>query len=229
MTTMSLADLRAHALERADMVNTSFVSTSELDAIINGEGAELHDLVVTLFEDQFTTEFSFTLGAGVSTLALSSLPAGAPFYKLRGVDRSDGSDWFTLRRFEWASRNDGRTQTSVRPRDVRYRLVGASLRLSPDASAQGDYRLQYIPGYVNLVAPSDVLDYPEQWVEYVLAGTAAKLLAKEESDPGVQLSLKSAMRARIEKMGVNRDAAGPERVERIRDRDRYGDGDDWDD
>jgi hypothetical protein len=211
------------------MEYSDFVGTAECNALINGEGAELHSLVVDAHEDQFTTTQSFTISSG-STYALSGLPGTAPFYKLRGLDRDEGGgDWREVQRFGFDDRNR-RASTGWGPygRTVRYRLVGASLRITPDDAATGTYRLWYVPGWVDLASDSDTIDYPENWYEYVVAGVAAKLVAKEEGDVRTHLELKDRIRARIQSAVLHRDAAGPERMTRVRNR-RGWDSPDYED
>lgn len=219
MASITLANLRTRVLERANMVGSSFVSTAELNAIINGEGAELHDIVVGAYEDQFTTSLQFTISSG-NTYSLTS-----SFYKLRGLDIQEGGDWFPLQRYEWHNRNRRTANSYHHAKEIRYRLVGSTLTLTPEDSALGTYRLWYIPGYTDLSADSDELAYPQNWHEFVIAGAAAKCLAKEESDPSVQLGLKEAAKQRIISMAANRDAGGPERIERVRN--RYADEEEW--
>jgi hypothetical protein len=221
---MILSELKDRVLERADMLGTQFIGQIELTAIINGEAAELHDLIVGRFEDQYTTSFDFVL-AGTGGIALNSLPLQAPFYKLRGVDYDVGSgEYLPLSKYEWADRgrkNNGRDPRFAR--HLQYRLVGGQLNITPLEQSDGNYRMWYIPGYVDLVGPNDDANFPQNWVEYVIAGSAAKCLAKEESDVSVQLAIKASLRARIEAMAGNRDAGAPEVIERTRDRREWDD------
>lgn len=231
MGAVTLTSLRAQALERADMVNSDFIDISELDAILNAQGAELHDLVVSALEDQFTVQALFTIVSPAFTYALATLPSTAPFYRLRGLDRDEGGGrWGEVRRFDFNDRNRaGVGGNASYARTVRYRLIGGLLYLNPETSAAGDYRLWYVPGYANLVSSGDTLDYPQNWTEYVVAGAAAWLLAKEESDASMQLRAQKALRERILTMAPARDAAGPERMVRVRNRPTDGYGYDSDD
>lgn len=223
---ITLTNLLAAVRSRADMVGSTFVDdTTELTRWINEEAAELHDLVVSRFEDQFTILSSNLAVSSGNTISLSSLAAGAPFYKMRGLDVLDGK-WCEVAPFAFNERN--RTGSGLR--GIRYRLIGASIYLTPTDAATGTYRLWYIPGFVDLVNPGDTLDYPENWHEFVISGAAAKALAKEESDPRVQQGLKEASRQRILASASNRDAGRRMRIEDVRS-GPYGDDDDdstWD-
>ncbi len=220
MAAITLANLRTAALLRADMASSDFVSAAEVTALVNVEAAELHAELVTVYEDQFTTSATFTISSG-NVYALASVTASAPFFKLRGLDRDEGGgDWRELERFDFLDRNRRRSGGG-NGRDVRYRLVGANIVLTPDDAATGTYRLWYVPGWVDLSADGDTLDVPENWHEFVVSGVAAKLLQKEESDSRSQLAAKENVRARIRAAAQNRDASGPERMARIRTRYTY--------
>ncbi len=206
MATITLAELKARVLERANMVGSDFIATAELVSIINGEGAELHDTVVAAYADQLTTELEFSIANGSSTYDVAP-----EMYELRGVDFSVGDgDWLPLGHFQWNERGVYWGGT--------FRLVGSKIYVTPASMAPGNYRLWYVPEYVNLAADGDALTYPQGWCEAIMAGSAAKCLVKEESDASVQLGLKQQAIKRIEGMAPNRDVSGPETIEFSRNR-----------
>lgn len=224
MSIITLENLRTAVRSRADMLNSSFVDDStEVDRWINECAAELHDEVVSRFEDQFTLISDPIVVSSGSTIALSTLPASAPFYKLRGIDVQEGTDWWPLKMFDFTDR--GR-RAAYGARGNRYRLVGANVMLTPEDDATGTYRLWYIPGYVDLVAGTDTLTYDQNWFEFVIAGAAVKALAKEESDASSQIASKESVRARVRTMASNRDAGGRMRIEDVRRGRRYDSDDD---
>jgi hypothetical protein len=204
MAIVSLGELRSRVLERANMVGSSFVSSDEVRAIILGELGALNDLVVGAYDDQRTTSLEFTIPAGTTSWTLN-----AAIYKVRRLDKVDGSETSELPRFDWNS-----------PQDIgstRYRLVGSTIQFSGEAG--GTYRVWYVPDSWSLVSDGDTLDLPYSWLEYVIAGSAARLLAKEESDPSIQLGLQQQAKQRIESAAPSRDASGPERISRTRKTD----------
>lgn len=223
MTTIALVDLVADVRSRADMVDSEFVDdATEVIRWINEEAAKLHDLVVSRFEDQFTTtSVPIIVAPGTSSIPLTTL-ALTGFYKLRGVDRLENgaSDWQEIRPFDFNNRNR-RTSGGAwyRSRVVQYRLVGASILLSPDDACDGTYRVWYIPSFTPLAADGDTIDFPENWHEFVIAGAAAKCLAKEESSTSIQMALQTDVRATILAMAANRDAGSRMRIENVRRRD----------
>lgn len=224
MTTISLAALKLAILRRVDMVGSGFIDDDELVALINTQGAELHDLVVSSHVDRIATKATFTITT-TPTFDLTTISA-PPFYEFRGLDRAEGTDWHEVTRFDFIDRN--RTTHGTRGpycRRVRYRLIGDLLYLTPTTDAAGDYRLWYVPEYVDLAADGDTMTFPMHWHEYVINGVAEILLRKEESDASGPRNAKAEMKGRILAMAPQRDAAGPETMIRSRNRRRGYDDD----
>lgn len=217
---IQLSDLRTRVLERANMltsagVSSGFVSTAELNAVINSEGAELWELIASAFADQLTTSLSFTVAPGANTYVVD-----AAVYELQGVDRLEGTDYYpldpcSLREARYASSRGSYVLGSR----LRYHWAGTTLYYDR-AVADGTYRLWYTPAYVDLVADADTVTWPNNWaLACIVAGSAAILLAKEESDPSIQLGLKQQAMARIVTNAANRDVSGPQTIARIRNRE----------
>jgi hypothetical protein len=211
----SLSQLRTEARQRADMEDSEFVSDSELTIYINDSYSELYDLLVSKFADYYVktpaSPPTFTVARGDSTYALPS-----DFYKLIGVDRqSNGSDYYTIRPYmfeERNSRNNTELYRGAHPK-VRYRIIGAYLKFTPESEAAGNYRIWYVPNYTALSATSDTIDvHTDKWKQFIVVSTAIKMLQKEESDVTVLLNEKAELKRRIEEMAANRDVGEPERV-----------------
>ena len=223
MSSITLTNAIVAVRSRADMVGSSFVTDDEITRWINEEAAELHDLLVSSFEDEYTIVSGNAVVASGNTISLASstswCPASAPFYKLRGIDRleSGSSDWRKLSMFNFNMRNVRSAGSHwFRSREIRYRLVGAAIYLTPDDAATGTYRLWYVPGYVDLSAGGDALTFPENWHQYVLEGAAAKCRLKQEDDASAHLGAKAGLRARIASMAANRDIGSRMRIEDVR-------------
>lgn len=125
------------------MQNSNFVTDSELDIYINNSYLELYDIVVSRFEDYYTTSTTFNIASGNT----EALPAD--FYKLRGVDYNVGGTFYEMRKWNFNDRN-----ILDRPYNIlytryldyrRYRIVGSNLQIIPEDKATGDYRLWYVP------------------------------------------------------------------------------------
>jgi len=209
--TITLAEIKTQARERADMENSSFISDTELLSYVNLSYAELYDLLVSRFEDYYTMDTTLVVASGASSV---SLPAD--FYKLRGVDRSISSnDWVAIPKFNFNNRNNRNTNVSRLMSgqfNVAYRIVGNSLHLTPTDTAAGSYRLWYVPTYTKLVDSTDTVDGVNGWEEYIIVDVAIKMLAKEDSSVSHLMQQKQALIDRIESMAQNRDIDQPETI-----------------
>jgi len=213
---MTLAEIRTQVRQRADMTASQFVTDSELNGWINSSYAELYDLLVTKFgNDYFVELYSFTTTNGTERYDLPS-----NFYKLLGVDlqltpgaADDG--YITLRPFTFSERNRYATanaQTWIGVTNLRYRLNGSKLWLTPTPQQSQQLRLWYVPRVSPLANDADVADGVSGWLEYVIVDVAIKALQKEESDVSVFLAQKGALIQRIEAAAENRDAGNPATV-----------------
>lgn len=207
--TITLADLRTRCRERADMENSNFISPTELLSYINMSYAELYDLLVSRFEDYYLLDTELTIASGASTVSLPT-----DFYKLRGVDyQINSNEWIAVPKFNFNNRNI-RTSNVSRLTSGQftyaYRITGDDLRITPSDSANGTYRLWYIPIFTPLASESDTVNGVNGWEEYIIIDTAIKMLAKEESSTTHLEREKVAMLERIENMAQNRDVDQPE-------------------
>jgi hypothetical protein len=221
----ALSALRTRCRQRADMVNSQFVSDSELNSFINASYAELYDLLVQTYEDYFVTSESFTLttsDSGVRALA-------ADFYKLKGVDYQLNGEFITLYPYNWNTRNLRQRAVNrlyMGDYDLSYKVLGSNIRFEPSDNATGTFRLWYIPSYTALSADGDNVDSVisrNNWEEYIVIDAAIKMLEKEESNTQHLEREKRAMIMRINSAAGDRDADQPERVSDVSRQD-YLDG-----
>lgn len=207
---VSLSDLRLMTRERADMVSSSFVTTSELDRMINGSAGELHELLVVRYEDYFTSPSptTFSLSGSTNTYALP-----ADFFKLRGIDRSDGGEWISLRRYKHEERDRffGPAAYTRSGEERRFTIMASQIVVAPESRASGDYRFWYVPKWTDLSSSAQTIPSPmEQWAEYIAVDAAIKCLLKEESDVSALVMRKGELFRRIENGATNRDASEQE-------------------
>lgn len=207
----TLLQLRTLARQRADMENSQLVLDPELTNYVNDSYAELYDLLVTQFEDYYlAAPQTFTIASGSNTQALP-----ATFYKLRAIDLQNGSDWLTVRQFNFAERNHRATSISrigYAAKNVSYRVMGQNIYFEPELDAAGTYRLWFIPRYTPLVADGDTMGDVLDFGEYVIIDAAIKMLIKEESDIGALMAQKQAMTERVMTMAKDRTVDQPERI-----------------
>ena len=167
---MTLAQLRTASRQRADMVNSTFVSDPELNSYINASYYELYDLLVQKYgNDYFMKEYSFQLQGNIS-----QYPLPADFFKLLGVDLqiSDGPDGYvSLRPFTLVERNRYSTanvQTWIGVTNLRYRISAGNLWFTPSPQTGQTIRIWYVPRLSELVdpvtpAPIPNPNLPNEW------------------------------------------------------------------
>lgn len=209
--TTTLAQLRTRARERSDQENSTFVSSSELLSYINASYQELYDILVGKFEDYYTIKTTVVIASGSSTIPLPS-----DFYKLRGIDfKLDTNTFVSVGKFNFIERNVLNRSIIRRGagfRETQYRVIGNSIQIEPEDSADGVYRLWYTPLPTLLSAETDTIDGIQGWEEYVIIDVAIKMMAKEESSTTHLEREKAAMLKRIESMAANRDSGQPESI-----------------
>jgi hypothetical protein len=203
---MQLQDLRLAVRRRADMENSTFISDTEFNDMINSSAQELYDILVSQYgEDYNLKKWSLTTVSGQEDYALPS-----DFYKLRGVDWKYGlQEFVTLRPFQFAERNRYRTTAgwnSATRANARYRVQGNNLALLPVPNTAHELEVWYLPKFEKLVNNNDVIDGVNGFEEYVIVDAAIKALQKEESDVQVLLLQKQQLEQRITRMAGARDA-----------------------
>lgn len=223
---MSLGQVRLLSQQRADRVNSQFVTMPEWNSYINQSYFELYDLLVTLYEDYYlAAPVNFTTdGSNTYTLPNGTNFSGAkPFYKLMGVDcgqDANNNARFTLKKFDFIQRNRyvypniGGSLLGVF--NMQYRVLGDSLHFIPTPSANQIITVWYIPRVTQLLQDTDIMDGVSGWTEYVITDAAIKALQKEESDVSVLMAQKQMLKQRIEESAMNRDAGQPDTISETR-------------
>lgn len=226
MRTKTLLSLRTQARQRADKVNSGYILDSELNQYINNSIAELYDLLVSAYgEDYYSKTYNFTVN-GVDTVY--DLPTD--FYKVLGIDLYiNPSRFISLRPYMFNERGryqDGSNWAAIIAiQGPRYYIKANSVEFNP--SPPGAYQLSmfYVPACPELVSDSDTFDGINGWEEYVIVDAAIKMLQKEESDVSVFLAQKQALLQRINTMAENRDAGHSFRVNDVQQDWNYYTGD----
>jgi hypothetical protein len=208
---VTLLQLKDRSRQRADMENSEFVTDAELTIYINGSIAELHDLLVASYgSDYFLSSTTFSTVAGTESY---SLPAD--FYKLMGVDvQVSGSEWASIRPFNFNERNRNQELTwgVAGGPNLRYRVMGSNIRLSPAPNSAVSVKVWYTPKATALSADADTLDDLNGFADYVIIDAAIKMLQKQDDDVTVLMAQKADLKRRIEIMAQNRDAGTSDSV-----------------
>lgn len=175
---VALSELRTRTLLRADMVNSSFRSTSpagtsEVDRVINANWRKAYRLVVLADDDYSISSQDYTM----STSDTYSLPAD--FYKERKLESfvsgvSTGT--FKLRKFRLDELSSYQWSVSG---FVGFRLRGDNFVLTPAPNSGDTLRLWYIPAPTALAADGNTIDAVHGIDELIVIGSARDLLVEE--------------------------------------------------
>ena len=232
---LSLGQIRLQAQQRADRVNSNFVTLPEWNTYINQAMFELYDLLVTVYEDYFIatpiqfvsdgTTFIYTLPTGsnqfINGLDNTTVFTPQPFYKLRGVDlalNTAANGYVTVNKFNFSDRNrfvyPNTASTIYGVFNLQYRVLGTNqIEFIPTPSSGQKIRVWYIPRLTQLLQDTDTTTMGiSGWIEYVIVKAAFYALTKEESDTTSLVLQLAALQKRIEETAANRDAGMPDTI-----------------
>ena len=217
--TVTLAQIKQRAREKADMVNSNFIEDPELLNYINEAYFTWYDLVVAAFEDYYLSAdpFEISLSSGTSTIDLPT-----DFYKLAGIDRATSptaneDGFYPLKKTLWRGRNQTHNRWSywgLQP-SVTYRLFKDKIQLTPKDAAGGTYKVWYIPVATPLALDQDSIDTYNGFEDLLIIDVAIRMLNKEESDPSMLLLERQRLEAKMQEMLIDRDINNGEVVEDV--------------
>jgi hypothetical protein len=229
---MTLSQIRLSAQQRADRVNSNFVTQADWRTYINQAMFELYDLLITVYEDYYVAQpISFV--ANGSTF-LYPLPNGSntftntltgtsftppPYYKLLGVDlalQTANNAFVTINKFNFIDRNrfvyPNTASTIYGVFNLQYRVMGNNIEFIPTPSGN-----QIIPRLIELLQETDTTTSGiSGWIEYVIVRAAKYALDKEESDTSKLDAQILFLKQRIEESAANRDAGQPDTISNTR-------------
>jgi hypothetical protein len=243
---MSLGELRLHAQQTADRVNSQFVTVSEWNAMIRLAMYELYDLLIDSYEDYNIaspvyintngTTNQYDLPSGTNYLGgVYGGSSGSPsprLYKLSGLDlgvNTSNNAWVTLHRFDWIDRNayvyPNSTSTIYGVYNMRYRIMGNTLYIIPRPAGNQQIRMWYAPVLPALLADSDLTTIGYSgWLRYAIVRAAKYALDKEESDTSKLDAELLYLKQRIEQSASNRDQGQAETISNTRRDPVFGGG-----
>lgn len=242
---MTLGQIRLQAQQRADRVNSQFVTKPEWNTYINLAMYELYDLLTAVYEDYFIatpvqfnsdgSTYMYDLPDGntdfINGLNPNATITDAPaFYKLKGVDLSlqnATNAYVTVNKFNFIDRNNfvypNTASTQYGVFNMRYRLMGNKIEFIPTPSAGQSIRLWYIPRLTELLKDTDSSSMSiSGWIEYVIVRAAKYALDKEESDTTKLDQQIIFLKQRIEESAANRDAGQPDTISNTRSNGGWG-------
>jgi hypothetical protein len=235
---MTLSQLRLQAKQRADRVNSNFVTMPEWNLYINQAMYELYDLLITVYEDYYIappvqfvangSQYLFPLPNGVLTFEDGVNPlntvVAAPFYKLSGVDmalNNATNGYVTVNKFNFIDRNNfvypNTSSTIYGVFNLQYRVMGNNLMFIPTPSGGQALRIWYIPRLPALLQETDTTTTGiSGWNEYIIVRAAKYALDKEESDTTKLDQELIFLKGRIEETAANRDDGQPDTISNTR-------------
>jgi len=206
--TVTLAQLVTRARERADLVNSGFITTgagAEDDTYVQESAAALHAILVDADPDRYTTSVALT---STDTAFIAwDLPAN--FYKARGVTYRVGGWTYTLHKATFDQFVADSNITVTRTWPPRYIMLGNQVRFAPALTATPAPTLWYITAQQPLAAGGLTFDGADGWDEWIVLDVAIKMLLKEESDTRPLEAAKAQVEARIIGQSADRDAGEP--------------------
>lgn len=231
---MNLGAIRLQAMQRADRVNSNFLTMTEWNSNINKAMFELYDLLITVYEDyylappiQFVSDgvtYMYQLPNGSNTFLDANNPANTikppPFYKLLGADlalNNAVNAYVTINKYNFIDRNrfvyPNTASTIYGVFNLQYRVMGSNITFIPTPSAGQAIRLWYVPRLTELLQDTDTTNTGiSGWIEYVIVRAAKYALDKEESDTTKLDQEILFLKGRIEESAANRDAGIPDKV-----------------
>lgn len=242
---MTLFQLRLAAQQRADRVNSQFVSNTEWNEYINQSMFELYDILVDSYEDYFLAppvQFPIIGNTPTYPLPNGQLPfingttltsfIAPPFYKLSGVDLSLNTSqnaFVTVNKFNFIDRNNyiypNSNSTIYGVFNLQYRMMGNNIQFIPTPTAGQTIQLWYIPRLKQLLAENDITTIGYSgWLEYVIIRSAMLALVKEESDVSALTMALADLRRRIESASQNRDNGLPDTISNVGTFGNWGGG-----
>jgi hypothetical protein len=166
---VTLGSLRVQSKERADQLNSNFLSVSEWNRNIMGSYKELYDLLIAAYGNDYYATVPLTFQTDGASM-MYALPDGVTsftngltgasitppaFYKLLGVDlilspgtSNQAGSAVTIKRFNFSDRNRYAVpnfQSFYGVTNLRYRIEGNYLWLTPIPAAGQTIQLWQVP------------------------------------------------------------------------------------
>lgn len=213
MNTTTLSDLRLRCRERADKVNSGFISDAELTRLINTKLSKLWSFLTTQYTDMFVLPpVTIAVTSGTEYVQLPT-----DFLMAVGVFGLDGDERIKLSQFNIDELSSVRTVWGAEAEFLevpRYRIIGRRIYLSPRTFELTEIELWYVPTCTKLESDADLVpfDLPEGWEECIVNGVAALIKLKEEADASPYLQLESQYYQECATYAADRDASRPSKI-----------------
>lgn len=206
---ITLADLRLQARYKADMVNSNFITDTELNVYANASAYDLYDLLVTAYGEDYynASSYSFTTDGNTQSWSLPN-----DFFKLAGVDcnlsgQTNLQTPISLKPFKFNERNKFSFQNlqTYRGSNLRYRLKNNQIYFNLIPQGGQLIKLWYVPQMTQMVLDTDTIDGVDGWQEYVVLDMAIKMKQKQDDPVDVLAAQRAEIKQRIIDTATNRD------------------------
>ena len=188
---LNLGDMKALALDYADVTDDPFIDSVLFAKQANIELGKLFDVIIASDECWRVESHSFAI-----TPQLLSYKLPSDYYKALKVYYID---------------NIGaqRPMRRVPLDEVRFSAAGGIL-----ASYYGTVVMPYVPKFLPLTDDADAVfpEVPDSWVDHAILGLAIRIRVKEESDIAALQMLQKDVRDQIVTMAQARDLGEPSAI-----------------
>ena len=187
-------ELKARALDYADMTDSPFPVADRVVDYINSAASDLYDILVNAYEDYFVTKATINISSASSEYDLPE-----DFYKALRVFHVNSDRRFPVPKFDLESISGSRT-TPITAGTVELWYIPQMPLFTGDADEPEVLGVN-IPPIVN------------GWEDYIALSAAIKLLIREESDTSALERQRGEVKGKIIGLAEPRDAGSPDRVQ----------------
>lgn len=196
----TLAEIRSIVRFRGDFRNAIRFPDANVDTEIQAAFGEFYEIVVDANEGYYDTTGNVATTNGVGFVAL---PTTA--WRVRGIDRLDGTDLIPLVRI---GVNDRYRWTTGPGEPDAFRLTARGADLYPTPDAIYTLAVTYTPVAPTLGVTSR--EFYNGWEEYTIFGALIRLAGNERTDIGKWQEQCDRQRARVAAAASNRNSTMPE-------------------
>lgn len=211
--TISASDIELRARERADMVNSDFVSSAEVTRYCEKAFQEYIGILLTKEPDLITTRATGNASPGMGPSESSPFNLATEFKALRRIRHVNS---YSLRRAE-LQEVEVLSFNGRRGKPTHYWLTGrhttaARLIFLPEPDTTYPIEYWFIPSISLADVTGGGLNMVAGWDEYVVLTAAMKMKDKEESDVSVLLGERKLLLENIIAQVTAQDTGEPGRM-----------------
>lgn len=195
--------IQTAAQQRADMVNSTFIGTTEWLTYVSASYAFLYDLLVKAGENYFESTQTLTAASTAlpsdyyGTKTVYYVPSTNQYVPLRRVEDNEFHLYY-----------DGGGSSYP----TGYRVAGANIVLLPAGTTVGTCIHYYVPAPADITSGSTTIDGVSGWEEFIVLDCAIKARIKAESSVEELVRERALILQRIEDMAENRSLQTARRI-----------------